>query len=310
MSPIHDIAFVRYTVIDLDRTQSFLTDFGLHTVARTSQALYSRAAGPVHHAHVAELGAENRPIGFGLLARNAESLGEVARRVGRPIEANPEPGGGQRVRFTDPAGFLVDVIHGQGAHSPLPARAAVLANTAAERRRRGRPVRMKPQASTVVRLGHVALLTGDFAKTYAFYRDLLGLLPSDTYWAGVEGHTVAAFMHCDLGPQWTDHHTLAVIAAPDGRSRFDHAAFEVIDLDDVVQGGEYLKSKGHTHAWGIGRHIQGSQIFDYWRDPFGNKLEHWTDGDLVNDSTPVGTVPFTLDELKQWAPPLTPDFLA
>ena len=310
MSPIQDIAFVRYTVTDLDRAQSFLADFGLHTVARTSHALYSRAAGSVHHVHVAEFGGETRHVGFGLLARDAESLGEVARRVGCPVEENPEPGGGQRVRFTDPAGFVVDVIWGQATHLPLPVRDPHLANTATRHRRRGQPIRGKAQPSTVARLGHLALLAADFATTYAFYQDVLGLLPSDTYWAGVESNTVAAFMHCGLGLQWTDHHTLAVIAAPDGRSRFDHAAFEVIDLDDVVQGGEYLRSRGHTHAWGIGRHVQGSQIFDYWRDPFGNKVEHWTDGDLVNDSTPVGTAPFSLDELKQWAPPLTPEFLA
>ena len=117
-------------------------------------------------------------------------------------------------------------------------------------------------------------------------------------------------MHCGLGDQWTDHHTLALVAAQDGRARFDHSSFEVIDLDDVVQGGEFLKARGWTHSWGVGRHIQGSQIFDYWRDPFGHKIEHWTDGDLVNDSTPVGNAAFSLDELSQWAPPLTPEFMS
>ena len=310
MSPIQDIAFVRYTVPELDRLQPFLADFGLHEAARTGQALYSRAAGPMHHVHVAELGAESRHVGFGLLARSAEALGEVARRVGRPVEANPEPGGGQRVRFTDPAGFIVDVIHGQATHPALPMREPLVANTATERRRRGQPIRMKPQPSTVTRLGHVALLVADFPKTYAFYQEVLGFRPSDTYWAGAEGNTVAAFMHCGLGSQWTDHHTVAIISSQDGRTRFDHAAFEVIDLDDVVQGGEHLKARGYTHSWGIGRHIQGSQIFDYWRDPFGNKIEHWTDGDLVNESTPMGSAPFSLDELRQWAPALTPEFLA
>ena len=122
MGPIRDIAFVRYTMTDLDRLQAFLTDFGLHTVARTPQALYSRAAGPLQYVHVAELGAENGHVGFGLLARSAVALDEVAERVGRPVEANPEPGGGQRVRFSDPAGFVVDVIHGQAPHESLPVR--------------------------------------------------------------------------------------------------------------------------------------------------------------------------------------------
>ena len=30
----------------------------------------------------------------------------------------------------------------------------------------------------------------------------------------------------------------------------------------------------------------GSQVFDYWRDPFGNELEHWTDGDLFTAADP------------------------
>jgi len=36
---------------------------------------------------------------------------------------------------------------------------------------------------------------------------------------------------------------------------------------------------------------------------------HGDDGDLVNDSTPVGTAAFAFDELRQWAPPLRPEFL-
>jgi hypothetical protein len=34
-----------------------------------------------------------------------------------------------------------------------------------------------------------------------------------------------------------------------------------------------------THA--SGRHYLGSQIFDYWKDPFGAEIEHWTDGDQL-----------------------------
>lgn len=310
MSPIRDIAFVRYQVTDLDRMEAFLKDFGLHTVTRTASALYSRAAGPAHHVHIAELGPENATLGIGMQAISAEALATVAQRVGQPVQDNPEPGGGQRVRFTDPAGFVIDVIHGQQTLPALPVREPIAANPAVGRRRLGQTIRQAPAASSVCRLGHVALLVNDFPKTYAFYRDVLGFKPSDTYWAGAEGNTIAAFMHCGLGEQWTDHHTVALISAQDGRSRFDHSAFEVVDLDDLMQGNAYLKARGHVHSWGVGRHIQGSQLFDYWRDPFGHKIEHWTDGDLVNDSTPAGHAPISNGELSQWAPELTPEFFA
>lgn len=310
MITVQDIAFVRYQVTDLDRMEGFLLDFGLHRSARTASALYMRAAGPTHHVHVSELGPENATIGFGLRVRDAADLQALAGRVGERVEDNPEPGGGQRVRFVDPAGFVVDVLHGQAQHAPLPTREPLPTNTAAERRRCGRTVRLQPAPSAVMRLGHVAVLVPDFQKSLAFYRDVLGMRPADTYWAGAEGNMIAAFMRCGLGDEWTDHHTVALITAQDGKARFDHSAFEVLDLDDVVQGGEYLLSRGWHRAWGVGRHVQGSQIFDYWRDPFGHKIEHWTDGDQVNDHTLAGHTPISEEGLRQWGPPLSPEFFA
>ena len=308
MITVEDIAFVRYQVSDLDRMESFLADFGLHRTARTECTLYMRAAGAVHHVHVSELGAANAPIGFGLFARTHHDLERLATHLGVAVEDNPEPGGGRRVRFTDPAGFVVDVIHGQADHAPLPTRGPFAMNPATRRQRLGRTVRVARGASAVMRLGHVVMLVPNFEETLTFYRDVLGFRTSDTYWAGAEQNVMAAFLHCGLGEQWTDHHTIALVAAQEGAARFDHAAFEVLDLDDLVQGGEHLRSCGYAHAWGVGRHVQGSQIFDYWRDPFGNKIEHWTDGDLVNDSTSVGHAEISNDELSQWAPPLTPEF--
>jgi len=308
MSTIQDIAYVRYQAPDLDRMETFLTDFGLRHSARTAQALYMRGGSAAHHVHITERGDTARGIGFGLQARTAEGLLQVAQRTGAPVEDNPEPGGGQRVRFTDPAGFTVDVIHGQAALAPVPYRASVITNSADERKRLGTPVRLQPQPSSVARLGHVVLLVPDFRTALEFYRDILDMRVSDSYWAGAPHNTIAAFMHCGLGSDWTDHHTVALIAAEDGKARIEHSAFEVLDLDDLVQGGEYLKARGHQHSWGVGRHIQGSQLFDYWRDPFGHKIEHWTDGDLVNDTTPVGHAEITPDELRQWAPPISPDF--
>jgi hypothetical protein len=85
-------------------------------------------------------------------------------------------------------------------------------------------------------------------------------------------------------------------------------AFEVLDLDDLMTGNAHLRSAGWKHSWGVGRHVQGSQLFDYWRDPFGNKIEHWTDGDLVNDQHARTHGPLSPAGLSQWAPPVTPEF--
>ncbi|RQR51343.1 glyoxalase [Burkholderia sp. Bp9140] len=308
MMSVRDIAYVRYEATSLVGMEHFLLDFGLVHATKTDKALYMRARGCNHHVHITEAGNSNRPIGFGFFANSEEALRMFAEFVREPVEHNPEPGGGWRVRTKDPSGFVIDVLYGQRRAEPLPHRPGIAMNFDSSRRRLGQSIRLKPSPSEVLRLGHVAILVPDFQASCAFYRDALGMRPSDLYYAGSETNEIAAFMHCGLGSEWTDHHTIALISSSSGEARFDHSAFEVVDLDDVMQGGQFLRSRGHRHSWGVGRHVQGSQIFDYWRDPFGNKIEHWTDGDLVNDETPVGRTPISDDELKQWAPPLTPEF--
>jgi catechol 2,3-dioxygenase-like lactoylglutathione lyase family enzyme len=308
MIAIQDIAYVRYQAPDLDQMEAFLVDFGLERAARTASTLYMRGCGSAHHVHITEQASVCGTPGFGLLAGSADDLERLAGELGSRVEDSPEPGGGQRVRFTDPAGFQVDVVHGQQQAARLPSREAAAANWHGKATRLGRPIRGSVAPARVMRLGHALLLVPDLATWVDFYQRVLGFKASDTYYAGPAENTVAAFLHCGLGRQWTDHHTLAAAAAQDGRARFDHTAFEVLDLDDLMQGGEHLLRRQYRRSWGIGRHIQGSQLFDYWRDPFGNKIEHWTDGDLVNDDTPVGRAAMVPGELSQWGPPLTPEF--
>ena len=129
------------------------------------------------------------------------------------------------------------------------------------------------------------LMVGDYATSSAWYQDLFGFIASDR--VEVEGAPVGVFMRCDRGDTPTDHHTLAMVQPPDGPG-FGHAAFEVSGLDDLMVGHSYLKAHKRVHAWGVGRHKLGSQIFDYWRDPWGHELEHWTDGDLYIATDPTG----------------------
>ena len=54
-----------------------------------------------------------------------------------------------------------------------------------------------------------------------------------------------------------------------------------------MMGHDWLKKQGYRSVWGIGRHIAGSQIFDYWWDPNEFMVEHYIDGDIVNEDTHV-----------------------
>jgi hypothetical protein len=77
----------------------------------------------------------------------------------------------------------------------------------------------------------------------------------------------------------------------------------------MAAGSRYLAELGYHRSWGIGRHIQGSQIFDYWRDPDGFMVEHFSDGDMFDSTLEPGWAPFTASGLSQWGPPITKDFL-
>ena len=116
-----------------------------------------------------------------------------------------------------------------------------------------------------------------------------------------------SFIRCDRGDTPSDHHTLAMMLGP--RNRYVHSAYQVADLDALAAGGEYLRGQGFRHSWGIGRHIEGSQIFDYWRDPDGLLVEHFADGDLFDSTLEPGWSPMTASGLAQWGPPVTKDFL-
>ena len=145
----------------------------------------------------------------------------------------------------------------------------------------------------VQRLGHVVLQSTRYVETLDWYLQHLGLIVSDfLYYAGQrERGPVMSFIRCDRGSTPTDHHTLAMALGPS--NRYVHSAYQVSDLDALAAGGEYLRDRGYHRSWGIGRHIQGSQIFDYWRDPDGFLVEHFSDGDLFDNTLEPGWAPMT-----------------
>ncbi len=311
MIAIQDIAYVRVRAPDLDLMQRFLLDFGMEVTARTNDRLYMHGTGSDPVVHVTERG-DAAQLGFALKVGSRADLEAVAARLGSPIMVRDEPGGGEVVKTSDPDGNQIELVHGIGLRDANLSRGVFAFNGAIDRKRYNDIVRNEVRPSHVMRLGHVALHVTKFAEMNSFYRELLGMKVSDSYFAGHSENTIAAFLHCGLGKTFVDHHTIALIG--DGRTGFEHFAFEVLDFDDLMMGNKHLLSKQRwVHSWGVGRHNDGSQIFDYWRDPFGNKIEHWTDGDLVNDDYQSTHSEFTPEKaperLAQWGPPLSPDFM-
>lgn len=303
---VKDVMFPRFTAPDLDAAETFLTDFGMERSARTDTALYMRGVDGDHHVHVTELG-DPGFIGVAFEAQSAEDLEKLAAAEGVTVEPTGEPGGGSKVTLTDPNGFRIETVYGIDRLAPLEIDAPAPINDAHAKPRLGSEKRIRADRSHVKRCGHVVVNVTDFRESDDWYKRRFGFLSSDEIYLGDESLVVAAFMRCDLGPQtYVDHHTFLCVGS--GTPGFNHAAWEVCDLDDLMRGHDRLVGKDYKHAWGIGRHILGSQIFDYWRDPWGRVHEHWIDGDLFTSDKAAGLHPAESALASQWGPQAPPDF--
>jgi len=304
---VPEIAYLVFEKPDLDRAESFLLDFGMRRAARTKDALYMRGASPWHHLYVARRGAASRFLG---LAFHAGSRADLDRLAGlpeaSPVERIAEPGGGERVVLTDPQGLRVEVIHGLERLDPLPVRAPLMANTPFEKPRVNEGQRAPDAPPAVIRIGHAVLEVVEFRETVDWYTRTLGFIPSDVLCLP-DGTPVGVFLRLDRGPEPSDHHTLMIASSIE--AGYNHSAYELIDLDAVGLGHKLLAGRGYRHAWGIGRHLLGSQIFDYWQDPWGHKMEHYADGDVFDAAQPTGYHLLSREGMHQWGPDLPADFV-
>jgi catechol 2,3-dioxygenase-like lactoylglutathione lyase family enzyme len=287
MIRVTDVAFVRFRAPELERMERFLEDFGLQTAERRDDALYARGSDPEPWIHHTAAG----PAGFAGVGFDAASEAdlEAAAKLegGSAIEPLDGPGGGQRVRFTDPDGNSVEVVYGREPAAELVPPRAQPYNTGSKRRRLNQLQRLERGPARVKRLGHCVVRVSDFRASQDWYKSRFGFITSDDVYIGDPENVITSFMRCDRGDVPVDHHTFLCIGV--GDPGFDHAAFEVEDIDAVMLGHEHLQEGGYQHHAGIGRHVLGSQVFDYWRDPWGHTVEHFTDGDLLDASVKPNT---------------------
>lgn len=296
---IEDIAHVRFAAPDLGTMRAFLEDFGLACFEQDGR-LYARGGDGRPFLHVTEPG-EPGFRGVGFRAERTEDLEVLARAEGVAVEPLDEPGGGSVVRLRDPDGFMVEVVAGQSKGPESPAMADPVRNTSSAKPRFRQLVRLEGGPAHVRRIGHCVLNVADFRTSEAWYKQRFGFLTSDEVEAA-PNLPLGAFMRCDRGDKPADHHTLFLAQLPQ-KPGFLHAAFEVSNFDDLMLGHQHLKARKRTAAWGVGRHIMGSQIFDYWKDPWGHELEHWTDGDLLTAADPPQKMPVASLLAVQWGSP-------
>ncbi|WP_137897201.1 VOC family protein [Sphingomonas sp. 2SG] len=281
-----DIAYVRMAAPDVERQVDFLRDFGLIDLGEHGgkRLLCAEDKAPFCYSLV-----EGEPgfLGFGLWVADDAALAALAAHDGSEVRPLDAPGGGHYVRMVDPDGFQIDAVADQSLRDAA-VRPPVGWNESGAAHRIDRLRRIDPGPSRVLRLGHLAMVVSDFIRSETWYKDRFGFLTTDEFELE-PGTSAGSFLRTDRGTKPSDHHTL-VLFQSGTEPRLRHLAFEVGDVDDLMAGREHLIKCGHTPHWGVGRHLLGSQIFDYWFDPYGREHEHWTDGDQLSANTPPNLV--------------------
>lgn len=298
---VWDMAYPRLQVPDLDKMETFLTNFGMSRALRTDDKLYMRGAGPAPFVHVSHLGDKPGFLGFAMQAASRADLDILAASEGfSPVEAIDEPGGGERVRITDPLGFEVEIVYGREEASALDFNRRPV-NMGENFERLAELKRVNNGPARIKRFGHLQLNVPDIPFMMEWYAERFGFVASDVMHLDDMETICGVFYRCDRGDVPSDHHSLLFTRQYGGITGLNHVSWEVGDMDDVWTGHEHLRDNNYKPEWGIGRHLLGSQIFDYWNDPWGQIHEHWTDGDQLNQS--MGTNKVGLEMAgNQWGP--------
>jgi catechol 2,3-dioxygenase-like lactoylglutathione lyase family enzyme len=294
---IEDVTYIRYRAPDLDRMRQFLSLFGMIEAASSQDALFMRGRGDAPFLHWTERGAAGA-VCAGFRAASVTDLETLCRAVNGVIEPLTAPGGGCFLRLRDPDGFLIEVVAGQRHERNSDGVLADDWNSVTARRRVGTVKRLVQAPAHVERLGHYVVRVTDYSRSEAWYKEHLGLIVSDVIHLA-DGRIFGAFLRCDRGHTPTDHHTVALMQTGEAPG-YHHSAYEVRNIDDLMIGHDYLRSHGCAIDMGIGRHLLGSQVFTYWLDPWGQRLEHWTDGDLLTSAQGPGRAEMDQLHSTQW----------
>ncbi|KAK4047061.1 hypothetical protein OIV83_005624 [Microbotryomycetes sp. JL201] len=315
------IAHIRFRHVEFEQTLAFLRDFGMSLVSGRDGRYYFKGYGDLPYIYMAERaqpGEEAAFLGAAFEAESRDELVKAARLPGAsPITQLDGPGGGEIVSVADPHGVPMHIIYGQQlVEKEEPEREVKplnlgTSNVEKKERPAGEFQRMRTDYVVPVhKLGHFVLMVPSYEAAKSFYTDVFNFAPSDTMKLGPNGPEVGAFLHIDRGAEPVDHHTIFINTdpRPGAVPTLHHSAYEVFDMDHEFRAHEDLARKGHKLAWGVGRHILGSQLFDYWyQTGDGFRMEHYADSDLVNSETKpglhiVGPGPIQEEHVSIWSP--------
>jgi catechol 2,3-dioxygenase len=261
------LAHVEIVTPKLEESAAFFKDvFGMDEAGRDGQSVYLRCWGDHYH-HSLILTAGDQPaLGHGAwrthgpeeLDQAVASI-EAAGTTGAWVEQSV--GHGRAYRFQGPSGHPLEIFWEVERYQAPPDRRSTYPD---------RPQRHGTRGIAPRQLDHITVATRDVMGDAAWYRDTLGF-------------RFMAFNRLDHAPDMIvfgvvttneTSHDLGLAGDFSGMAgRVNHVAFWMEESGDLLRAADLLIESGTPVEFGPGRHGIGEQMYLYFREPGGMRIE-------------------------------------
>lgn len=300
---VHSVDRFVFTVPDLAVAQKFYTTFGLD-VRQHGERLDLHTFGNPHcWASIFKAGERKQLqfVRFGIFPEDEAAFRERVAQSGLGIAPHPLSAGmdgDKGIWLQNPDDIAHQILVAPKVSPSAPTRPTALAPVlpgrgAALSRSKVQPVRPR-------NLSHILQFSRDVPRMTAFCSAMLGLRMSDY------NADVIAFMHT---PHGSDHHLVAF--AKSHAPGLHHSSWDVGSADEVGSGMEQMRIAGWGKGWGVGRHVLGSNFFNYVEDPWGSFCEYSAGIDFIPADLdwPAADHP-PEDSFYVWGPEVPQNFIA
>lgn len=298
----HSVERFVFTVPKLDEAKRFYSAFGLD-VRQQGQRLDLYTHGHPHcwaSIHEAAGPKQFQYISYGIFAEDLPAFKARIQAQGLSSEAHPLAKGverGESVWLRDPDGVAIElVVSAKVSPSNKSQPSAVNLVSPGQG---AAPSRSRVQTVRPRHLSHILRFTPDVPRMVAFGHEVLGFRLAD------HSGDVIAFTY---SPHGSDHHLVAF--AKSHAPGLHHSSWDVGSINEVGLGAEQMRDAGWGEGWGVGRHVLGSNYFNYVRDPWGSYCEYSFDIDFIPaglDWPSANHAP--QDSLYVWGPNVPADFV-
>lgn len=294
---IHSINQFALQAPDLQEMSRFLQSFGLR-IQQGVNGLLGRALGS-EHVWVQILPGPGKRLlfmSFGCFAEDYEALRQQVADAGARFVDPPLGGDADGFWFLDPDGIPLQV---KIAPNLSPSEKRPTASLDVPAGMQGASFRSLVPKVGPSRLAHLALFVTNIDRSLDFYMRTLGLYLAD------RSADVIAFTY---GRHGCDHHLVAMVQSEGGG--LHHCSWEVNNIEYVGLIGQQTRDAGFGSHWGIGRHVLGSNWFNYIEAPGGGWWEASFNIDYIPKNMPWPSQDHDVeDSFYLWGPDVPPHFV-